>query len=261
MERGRLLDLMDRNMVAMYAVDTRATPGGVVVERPGLVACRTPRGTVGSNMTIVAGPTTVEDIRALTETLYEGGTYPFSVWTRTHADAGLEAALRAAGWIEVYLEPGMAFVPGAADPAPVPRGVEVRPVADDGDRAAYADVVAAAFGVYGLPAESIREHFADLASLRTRDVQGFLVHDRRGRAVAGATLYMAHGVGGVGWVGARPDAFGRGYGRAATWAVVREGLRRGAAFLSLQASQMGAPMYARMGFTTPTHYRWFVPPG
>jgi len=261
MERGRLLELMDRNMVAMYAADTRATPGGVVLEGPGLVACRTPRGTVGSNMAIVTGRTTVADVRALTATLYERGTHPFTVWTRAHADAGLEARLRAAGWTEVYLEPGMTFLPGAAEPGPPPDGADVRPVADERDRAAYADVAAAAFGVYDIPRESVREHFAALASLRAPDVQGFLVRDARGRPVAGATLYMAHGVGGIGWVGTLPEAFGRGYGRAATWAVVREGLARGAVFLSLQASQMGAPMYARMGFVTPTHYRWFLAPG
>ncbi len=40
--------------------------------------------------------------------------------------------------------------------------------------------------------------------------------------------------------------------------MIAEGLRRGARFMSLQASPMGEPMYRRMGFTTPTHYRWFL---
>ena len=90
-------------------------------------------------------------------------------------------------------------------------------------------------------------------------VQAYLAY-RDGRAVAGALLYMAHGVGGIGWVATVPEEFGRGYGAAVTGTVVAEGLRRGAAFLNLQASPMGAPMYARLGFTTPTHYRWFYPP-
>src|SRR5438128_1532477 len=80
----------------------------------------------------------------------------------------------------------------------------------------------------------------------------------QGRALAGAILYMAHGVGGIGWVGTLPEEFGRGYGRAVTWAAITEGLRRGARFTNLQASPMGEPMYRRMGFTTATHYRWFL---
>jgi predicted GNAT family acetyltransferase len=59
-------------------------------------------------------------------------------------------------------------------------------------------------------------------------------------------------------VGTLPRAFGRGYGTAVTWEVVEQGLARGVPFLSLQASPMGAPVYARMGFTTPTRYRVFV---
>ena len=31
--------------------------------------------------------------------------------------------------------------------------------------------------------------------------------------------------------------------------------------LSLQASELGAPVYARMGFDTPAHYCWFASPG
>jgi GNAT superfamily N-acetyltransferase len=69
---------------------------------------------------------------------------------------------------------------------------------------------------------------------------------------------MAHGVGGIGWVGTLPEEFGRGYGRAVTEAVIAEGFRRGACFMNLQASPMGEPMYRRMGFTTPTHYRWWL---
>jgi len=40
--------------------------------------------------------------------------------------------------------------------------------------------------------------------------------------------------------------------------VVREGRRRGARFSNLQASPLGASVYRRMGFTSPTEYRVFV---
>jgi predicted acetyltransferase len=71
-------------------------------------------------------------------------------------------------------------------------------------------------------------------------------------------LYLSHGIGGVGWVGTRPSAFGRGYGIALTWRVVEEGLGRGVELFNLQASPMGAPVYRRMGFETPTCYRMFI---
>jgi hypothetical protein len=179
------------------------------------------------------------------------------VWTREHADAALEPALNALGFHHIHREPGMVFLPGAGPAVAPPPGVAIRPVRDDADRVAYSALVTRAFAVYGVPEDSIGEHFATLDSVLGPDTQGFLAW-RDDRAVAGAILYMAHGVGGIGWVGTHPDELRRGYGQAITWAVIEEGLRRGARFMNLQASPMGEPMYRRMGFTTPTHYRWFL---
>jgi hypothetical protein len=153
----------------------------------------------------------------------------------------------------------MVLLPADARPHPTPDGLVVRPARDDADRAAYARIASAAFALYGAPPESTGEHFARLAAVRGPTTQGVLA-ERDGEPLACALLHMAHGVGAVGWVATQPGEFGRGYGAAVTCAVVAEGLRRGAAFLNLQASPMGAPLYARLGFTTPTHYRWFLAP-
>src|SRR5438094_66769 len=98
-ERAELLALMDANMVAVYAADTRATPGGAVAETPGLVMCRTPYGTVATNMAIVTGRIDAPTIRAWTLAFYGPTGSPFSVWTREHAARGrrsLHGARR--GW-------------------------------------------------------------------------------------------------------------------------------------------------------------------
>jgi hypothetical protein len=254
---AELLEQMDRNMVTMYCADTRATPGGEVTERPGLVLCGTPRGTAVNNMALVVGRIGGLAVRELTAQVYGAIGRPFSVWTRAHADAELEAELADAGFHELIALPGMVYADGDGEPIATPPDIVVRPVLDDGGRAAYADVMAQAYAVYGAPEESTRERFALLASLHGPDTQAFVAW-KNGRAVAGATLVLAHGVGGVNWVGTLPAEFGRGYGATVTWAVVQEGLRRGARFLNLQASPMGAPVYRRMGFTTPTHYRVHV---
>jgi hypothetical protein len=259
-EGEELLGLMDRNMVAMYRADTRATPGGAVMEAAGVVLCGTPHGTAVNNMTIVVGPTTTRDIRAAAAQMYGPSRWPFSVWTRAHADAELEADLARNGYHALIALPGMAFAPGDGDPVPAPHGIVIRAVATDADRRAYAEVMVKAYAVYGAPEQATRERFAAPASLVGPDTRAFLAW-KSGRAVAGATLVVAHGVGGVNWVGTHPDEFGRGYGAAVTWAVVEEGLRRGVRFLNLQASPMGAPVYRRMGFSTPTHYRVHVPLG
>src|SRR5262249_48164358 len=113
------------------------------------------------------------------------------------------------------------------------------------------------YAVYGTPEDSTRAYFSRIESLRGPTTQAWLGRVE-GRAVAGATLYLSHGIGGVGWVGTRPNAVGCGFGSALTWRVVEEGFHRGVPLLNLQASPMGVPVYRRLGFDTPTLYRMFI---
>jgi acetyltransferase (GNAT) family protein len=259
-ERAELLALMDLNWMEMVREISRFTPGGWVVESEGLVMCGSPRGTIVANMAMIAGRVAAATVRAETERCFRGTGLPFSVMTRDHADAGLQLELAQQGYREVELltTPAMAFVAGDGTPPPLPAGIDIRCVRDDAGREDYARVMAEAYGVYGAPKASILSHFALLESVVGPTKHAFLAY-KNDVAVAGAILYLSHGVGGVGWVGTVPGEFGRGYGSAVTWKVVTEGLARGARFMNLQASPMGAPVYRRMGFTTPTHYRAFLP--
>jgi GNAT superfamily N-acetyltransferase len=248
---------MDLNMQEMYREMTRWTAGGFVVERGGLLMVGAPHGTVVTNMAIVAGRTDVDTVMRETERVYGQSALPFSIHTRAHLDAELEGALVESGFREIAATPGMVLAAGAGVPAAPPSELEVRPVEGEGARAAYAEVMAEAYAVYGTPEASTRPFFARLESVRGPGTQAYLGWVA-GRAVSGATLYLSHGIGGVGWVGTRPASFRRGYGAALTWRVVEEGFRRGVPWLTLQASPMGASVYRRLGFETPTHYRMFI---
>ena len=245
-------------MREMYREMARWTPGGFVVERGGLVMVGAPHWTVVTNMAIVAGRPDVETVVAETERVYGRDGLPFSVHTRAHVDVELEAALETGGFHEIASTPGMVLRPPAGTGAALPRGLDVRAVDSEDDREAYADVMAEAYAVYGSPEASTQAFFERMESVRGPTTQAYLGRVD-GRAVSGATLYLSHGIGGVGWVGTLPSAFGRGYGAALTWRVVEEGLRRGVSLLNLQASPMGAPVYRRMGFEAPTEYRMFIP--
>jgi len=244
-------------MREMYREMARWTPGGFVVERGGLVMVGAPHGTVVTNMAIVAGRTDLETVVHETERVYGRDGLPFSVHTRAHVDVELEQALEAGGFNEIATTPGMVFRPNAGSAVAPPDELDLRAVESEDDREAYADVMAEAYAVYGSPEESTQAFFARMESVRGPTTQAYLGRVE-GRAVSGATLYLSHGIAGVGWVGTRPSAFGRGYGAALTWRVVAEGLRRGVPFLNLQASPMGAPVYRRMGFETPTLYRMYI---
>lgn len=254
---AEVLALTDLNMVAMYSADTRATPGGEVSHVDGLLMCVTPHGTVVTNMALVTGPISGESVRKATLRMYEPRDVPYSVWTREHADERLEAELADLGFTRFHEEPGMVLGPEDGAPVPCPDGLRIRPVVDDQGRETFGSLMADAYGVYGTPQESTRERFAAMTAVTGPERHTVLAYVGK-RAVAGAMLFMAHGVGGVNWVGTHPDEFGRGYGAAVTWAIVEEGRRRGARLMNLQASPMGESLYRRLGFRTATQYRVFV---
>lgn len=65
-------------------------------------------------------------------------------------------------------------------------------------------------------------------------------------------------IAGVTFVGTRDAYRKRGLGEAITWHAVREGAKAGCTVAALQASEMGRPIYERMGFRTVAGYRTFV---
>jgi hypothetical protein len=256
MDGAAVLALMDLNMREMYREDARTTTGGFIVERDGLMLCGSPHGSEFTNMLVVVDRGRVTAIRSALDETFRSAGLPCSVWMRAHADGALAGELCREGFEELLTVPAMMLSNEVQDPSAPPE-LELRPVTDDAGRRDYLGVMVPAWSVYGIDPESTASHFPTVESLIGPMKTAFIAY-RDGAAVAGAILYLSHEVAGIGWVGTLPEACSRGYGAAVTWAVVREGRRRGARFSSLQASPLGASVYRRMGFTTPTEYRVFV---
>jgi hypothetical protein len=251
-DRARLLRYMDLNMWEMYRELVRVAEGGEIRETEALTMLAVPDSVVWSNLVLVRGPIAVDDLVREVRDFYVRRNRPFGIYTRGHADGELTAALKARGLEELVSNPGMALL---GDPGTVcaPPGFEVRATVDDRGRRDYCHVTAEAYATYEQPRELAHHLYASTESVCAPCVQGFVGYVGS-EPVAAATLYLTHGVAGVGEVGTVPAHRGHRYAEAVTWAVVREGFRRGAAFVNLQASPMGGPVYTRMGFGTPTEY-------
>ena len=256
MDGTAVLALMDLNMQEMYREDARATAGGFIVERDGMLLCGSPHGSEFTNMLVVVSRGRASVIRSALDETFRSAGLPCSVWTRAHTDGALEHELRREGFEELVTVPAMMLSNEVPDPSAPPE-LELRQVTDDAGRRDYLRVMVPAWSVYGIDAGSTASHFPTVGSLVGPMKTAFIAY-RDGAAVAGAILYLSHDVAGIGWVGTVPEACARGYGAAVTWAVVREGRRRGARFSNLQASPLGVSVYRRMGFTSPTECRVFV---
>lgn len=76
--------------------------------------------------------------------------------------------------------------------------------------------------------------------------------------VSAAMVLFSHGIAGVYWVGTTPSARGKGYADAIMRAITNHAFDQGARAVVLQASKMGEPVYARLGYREITENPWFM---
>jgi GNAT superfamily N-acetyltransferase len=174
---------------------------------------------------------------------------PFLLWVRSGGDddlveAGHAAGLRDAGGPPLMILP---VIDGIPEPPP---GLDVRIASSPDELNDHASVVA---GGFGMPIEFARV-ILGVALLEDPDA-AMAVGYIGGRPVTTALLARSGETAGVYNVATLDEHRGRGYGAAATWAVIGEGARRGCTHAVLQSSDAGYPVYARMGFMDVGRYR------
>jgi len=135
--------------------------------------------------------------------------------------------------------PCFAIEPGPIPPAPPELEIR-RVVADDWEP--LMDVTAAGFG---MPRQLLDMLYAP-HMLDRPDVRAYLGFVD-GRPVATSVSIRTGGTVGVYNIATIPAARGRGYGTALTWELLRDA-EPGWDVAVLQASEMGRPVYERMGF-------------
>lgn len=252
------LEAADLNYQEFNRHAARATPGGTVHEEAGVLLYapghRFPFGANGAMRT--DRRTGAEEAVARAREHFAARKRGFTFCLMQHRDADLAGALERAGIGRFSDSPGMmldAPLPAASAPA----GATIEAVADGDGVREYGVVCGEAYSTYGMPPAVGVRQFADDAMILQPQVAAFLARVD-GEAVAAAMVMVSHGVAGIYWVGTRPAARGRGLAEACTRAAVAAGFDLGARVAALQASVMGAPIYARMGFREVTRYPWYV---
>lgn len=173
---------------------------------------------------------------------------PYLLWVRDGADVALLDAARAAGLRDAGGPPLQILAPIPDQPAP-PTELHVSVAHAAADLDAHRTVVAAGFG---MPPEVAASILGD--GILDDDRLAVVVGRVDGEPVATALLCRTATTAGIYNVATVPAAQGRGYGAAVTWAAVSEGARRGCDHAVLQASEMGYPVYRRMGFADGGRY-------
>lgn len=155
--------------------------------------------------------------------------------------------LRAKGLTNLLVVPGMAIDLATLADEPLPRGLTVRPAERREDVEACVRIVAKTFRIE----DALVPRLVDLELGMPEDHRenaAIYLGRLHGKPAATSMLFGSAGVAGLYFVGTLPEARRRGLARTMTMWALKEGRDRGYRVGALQATEMGLPVYRRLGF-------------
>lgn len=223
----------------------RTTPGKHTV-LDGLVLSSTGLPGPDINYAFVFGPIAPARVFALADEFFAGREYSILVEVESAPD--MLSALADGGWLLDEEEPALALAPIPSQLPPPPEGLTARLVTTEAEFKAFCDI--GQVGIRWIPS---------LAVALDPDVALFLGY--LGEVpVATARLGIFGEVGDITSVTTAPEHRRRGIGTAMTWAAIAEGVRRGCTAMTLTATELGLPVYLKMGFVPVCTLREYLPP-
>ncbi len=256
------LEAMDANLAAHVSYVQRRLPGMFVDDRADLLIVDSGLATDTFNKILRTRlePGTAD--QRIEEALahFRGAQRPFSWWLgplATPEDIG--ARLKQRGLRPAETELGMAaqldHLPRALE---LPQGLEIHPVSTREQLENFCEIQAANWDP---PDRLVHAFFARAADilLEPECPMRLYVGYHDGTPAAASELFLGAGAAGIHMVSTRREFQRRGIGFAMTWHAAAEGARLGMKTAVLQASDQGAPVYARLGFEAMCHYTEYQP--
>lgn len=229
-------------------------PGAEIHDDPGLLWFSVPSTSSwlnGASRTDLAADAANEAIRLVLDTLHPLGRNVTWHVGPSARPTDLGSRLVAAGFQPPSHESaGMAVVLTAVTRPPQPDGVEVRAVESEEDLVVWLDTFLRSFGKE--PQGRSHPWLTPFGHLGL-DPDGpcrLFVGRVGDEAVATSLAFNGGGAVGIYGVGTLPESRGRGYGSAVTLAAMDWGRDHGADLAILHATELGEPVYRRLGFET-----------
>jgi ribosomal protein S18 acetylase RimI-like enzyme len=182
---------------------------------------------------------------------------PYGILMRAGLDPAAEHASADLGLTLVHTLPGMALAPMPFTVPSPPVSLEIRVARNAADHDVHVQTDTAGFEA-SLSLEQSRKVFSP--SLISRPYAAEFLGLVDNVPVATSVLVATGRTAGIYGVATIPQFRRHGYGEAMTWHAVREGIARGYEMANLQASELGLPIYERMGFRVVAPFLVFARP-
>ena len=249
MSEEEIRRLSDLNYTEALREQTRSC-AGEIVEQDGLLLMRGTHPHPILNSAIRLDPArAATDAVDMAEEFFDAADGGFTFLSLCGTDnEDLAAELKRRDYFILASPPAMICDSRIAD-SQLPGSLTITPARDERSLRDFRLVSAAAWATYEIPPEVPAVLFCS----EHMHVSPFLyaaVGYEDETPVAVALAILSHGIAGVYWVGTIPERRGRGFAEALTRHVGNWAFDRGAAFVILQASPMGEPVYRRLGYRT-----------
>jgi GNAT superfamily N-acetyltransferase len=258
MDPTALARLEHANMIQTMTLIAGNVPGAVVRQTDDVAALSSGLPFILFNQVIVAGDAaTPAALSAGIGVMRDRGS-PFVVNLRVGADDAFAAVARELGLVPLSERPwmpGMAMHPISAEPTVDTPGFEIRQASD---AAGIEDHIRTAALGFEMAEDVIRAIV--VPTLLGRDDVAVYVGYVDGEPVATGLGFRTDSTIGVYNIATVESRRGRGYGAAMTRRVVADGVAAGCDVAILQSSEMGFPIYERLGFRTVVEYMGYVEP-
>ena len=249
------LDANFADLIRWYA----SRPGGEIVDAGDVTRCSTGLAfrSVNCAVDIDLDPSTADDRIGQVRDWFEARGMPWR-WLvgPTSRPVDLGERLIRAGFALVSDGAGMALDLTGFEPEAPPAAVQITTVDDLAGLSDWEELQRRALALDDVRTRAWRD--AHDRALSAGGPMRVWVARVDGVPVAASGLFVAAGVAGIYNVATVPEARGRGIGRAVTVAALAEGIAQGQRTAVLGASDMGYPVYRRLGFREVSRLRSYA---
>ena len=245
-----------RNLFEAFRLIARARHQGRIEEEHGIVRIANPGAGLGVNQVILTEVPSdpAAEIGRSARFMERAGVEYWTLVAFPHVAPSLGTIPESAGLTERQIIPGMILPSIPIRPPPPPPELRIRRATTP---ALWETMIRVGLeGLTGVAPEDPLSRFPFELSSTARGYVGFI-----GKVPVTTSLQVSYrGVSGVYLVATLPTYRGRGLGAAMTWRAVVDGRKDACRVGFLQASEMGYPVYSKMGFRKITEYtEWHAP--
>lgn len=250
--------LCNLNLAEYHREVTRWSAAGEIHEQNDLLLTLSGADYPTTNvaMSLSHSPKDSAEIFERIQSFYAERQLSFSIHLRKDMDKNLETLCQREQMIPINDTPGMIATEPLA-PYDVPAHLDIRTIDTADGVKDFAEVASQSFTSLGMPLK-ISQYIFSMPERLLQPYNHIVVTYADQKPVSAAMLIFSHGIAGIYWVATLEAVRRKGLADICVRSVTNEAFRRGAAFVTLQASRFGEPLYHRLGFEEITRYSWYM---